>query len=79
MKNNLSTILGERLITIGEVSEGTGLHRNTISKIYHRQDENTGIKVYKAICDFLRIPLSELIEYVPGPSQKYPKKLMRKE
>ncbi|WP_057804378.1 helix-turn-helix domain-containing protein [Pediococcus stilesii] len=68
--NNLSTILGARLITIGEVSEGTGVHRNTISKIYHRQDENVGMKVYKAICDYLQIPLSDLIEYVPDPKEE---------
>ncbi|WP_125713014.1 helix-turn-helix domain-containing protein [Companilactobacillus kedongensis] len=63
--NNLSIILGKRLLSIGDVAEGTGLNRNTISSIYHRKATNINLKTLVAICDYLQVPLSELIEYVP--------------
>lgn len=63
--NNLSTILGSRLLTIGDVVAGTGLHRNTVSKIYHRKADSVRLETFKRICDYLKVPLSELIEYVP--------------
>ncbi|WP_203641697.1 helix-turn-helix domain-containing protein [Levilactobacillus andaensis] len=63
--NNLSTILGQRLLTIGDVSKGTGLSRGTVSAIYHRNVNTVKIATLKRICDYLQIPLSELIEYTP--------------
>lgn len=63
--NNLSKILGERLITIGKVAEKTGLSRGTVSAIYHRRADNVKISTLKLICDYLQVPLHELIDYVP--------------
>lgn len=63
--NNLSIILGERLLTIGDVVKGTGLHRNTISQIYHRKSPRVTLETLKAICDYLQVPLHELIDYDP--------------
>jgi putative transcriptional regulator len=63
--NNLSTILGARLITIGAVVEGTNLSRSTVSAIYHRKADNVKLKTLTAICDYLEIPLHELVDYNP--------------
>jgi len=63
--NNLSIILGQRLITIGDVSKGTGLSRGTISAIYHRKADSVQLDTLKKVCNFLQIPLSELVEYEP--------------
>lgn len=63
--NNLSTIMGSRLLNIGDVVEATGLSRSTVSAIYHRRAENVKLQTLKKICDYLQIPLSELIEYIP--------------
>lgn len=63
--NNLSTILGARLITIGDVVEGTGVSRSTISAIYHRRANNVQLETLTKICDYLQISLSELIDYDP--------------
>ncbi|QCX25751.1 helix-turn-helix domain-containing protein [Companilactobacillus futsaii] len=67
--NNLSAILGRRLLTIGNVADGTGLNRNTISSIYHRKTNNINLKTLIRICDYLQIPLSELIEYIPDKNK----------
>lgn len=63
--NNLSTILGARLLTIGDVVQGTGLSRGTVSSIYHRRADAVKISTLKKICDYLQISLSELINYKP--------------
>ncbi|CAJ1185213.1 helix-turn-helix domain-containing protein [Companilactobacillus paralimentarius] len=68
--NNLSIILGQRLLTIGDVSTGTGLNRNTVSSIYHRKSNNVKLKTLIKICDYLQIPLSELIEYKPSENNR---------
>lgn len=65
MVNNLSAILGARLIKIGEVAEGTGLHRNTISSIYHKKVNNTELSTLIKLCDYLQVPLHDLIDYEP--------------
>jgi putative transcriptional regulator len=67
--NNLSIILGTRLITIGEVVEGTGLSRSTVSAVYHRRADNVKLKTLTAICDYLGVPLHELVEYEPKESE----------
>lgn len=63
--NSLSMILGARLLTIGDVVKNTNLSRGTVSAIYHRRADNVQLGTLKQICDYLNVPLSELIEYVP--------------
>ncbi|CAJ1228941.1 helix-turn-helix transcriptional regulator [Lactiplantibacillus xiangfangensis] len=65
MRNNLSMILGARLLKIDDVTKGTGISRTTLTNIYYRKSENIELKTLRKICDFLQIPLSELIEYTP--------------
>lgn len=63
--NNLSIVLGERLLTVGDVAKGTGLSRGTVSAVYHRKADSVRLATLKKICDYLQISLSELIEYKP--------------
>lgn len=65
MKNNLSRILGERLLKVSDIYEATGLSRSTLTEIYYQRATNVQLETLQKICDFLQIPLSELIEYVP--------------
>lgn len=65
MKNNLSRILGERLLKVSDVHEATGISRSTLTEIYYRRNENVRLDTLQKICDFLQIPLGELIEYDP--------------
>lgn len=63
MKNNLSMILGSRLISISDVSYNTGLSRTTVTDIYYKRANDLKLSTLEKICDFLQISLSELIEY----------------
>lgn len=65
MLNHLSKILGARLISVTELSEGTGISRNTITGLYYRRTKTIKLETLTKICDYLQIPLSELIEYEP--------------
>lgn len=65
MKNNLSMILGSRLISISDVSDNTGLSRTTVTDIYYKRANDLKLSTLEKICDFLQISLSELIEYEP--------------
>lgn len=65
MKNNLSKILGERLLKVSDIHEATNISRSTLTDIYYQRSLNVKLSTLIKICDYLQIPLSELIEYVP--------------
>ncbi|WP_164512064.1 helix-turn-helix domain-containing protein [Lacticaseibacillus daqingensis] len=65
MNNQLSAIMGTRLLTVNEVAEGAGLQRNTVSRIRNKRAKNVTIPTLMKLCDFLQIPLHELIDYDP--------------
>lgn len=65
MKNNLSAILGARLMSITLLSEKSGVSRNTLTEIYYQRSKTAKIETLMKICDVLQISLSELIEYDP--------------
>lgn len=66
MKNNLSMILGARLLTISEVSKATGISRSTLTHIYYKRTSSIKTDTILKICDFLQISMSELFEYDPN-------------
>ena len=65
LNNNLSTILGSRLLTITKVHEDTGVARSTLISLYYRRAKNVKLDTLRKLCDYLQISLSELIEYTP--------------
>lgn len=65
MRNHFSRILGERLLTISKVHEGTGIARSTLINLYYRRSKNVKFDTLRKLCDYLQIPLSELIDYTP--------------
>ncbi|MHC5375404.1 helix-turn-helix domain-containing protein [Enterococcus sp. LJL120] len=70
MKNYLSRILGERLLKVSDVYRGTGISKTTLTEIYYQRALNVQLDTLQKICDYLQIPLSELIEYVPTKKEK---------
>lgn len=66
MKNNFAKLLGERLLKVSDVYSQTGVSKTTLTNIYYQRDRNVQIMTLTKICDFLQVPLSELIEYDPG-------------
>lgn len=65
MKNNLSRILGERLLKVSDIHDFTGISRSTLTQLYYQRSSNIQLETLTKICDYLQIPLSELIEYQP--------------
>ena len=57
----LSTLLGARRMTQVQLAALTGIHRNTISKLYH--DSWAGIRrdTLDRICTALQVQVSELL------------------
>lgn len=65
MNNHFSRLLGERLLKVSDVYRGTGISKTTLTDIYYQRSTNVQLETLQKICDFLQVPLSELIEYVP--------------
>lgn len=65
MKNNLSKILGQRFLKISDLHRQTKISRTTLADIYYQRTANVQLETLTKICDFLVIPLNELIEYDP--------------
>lgn len=65
VKNDFSLVLGAKRLKISDVAKATGISRSTLTSIYYQTNENISTKTLTKICDYLQIPLSELIEYEP--------------
>ena len=61
---NLSTLMGAKRLTIQELSDKTGLARNTISALYHDKAKRIDYETINKLCESLECSSSELIEYV---------------
>lgn len=68
MKNNLSKLLGERLLKVSDVYAHTGISKTTLTNLYYQRSTNVQLETLQKVCDYLKVPLSELIEYVPQES-----------
>lgn len=69
MKNNISKIFGERLLSIAEVAEASGISRSTLTAIYYRKTKGIQFETIEKLCDYLKLPMNELFEYEPNKSQ----------
>lgn len=56
--------LGRR-ITLDDISQATGIHRTTLSKISSRREYNTTTDVLDRLCWYFSCRLEELAEHVP--------------
>lgn len=70
MKNNLSKILGERLLKVSDVFKATGISKTTLTDIYYQRAKNVQLYTLMKICDYLQVSLSDLIEYEPQNSKE---------
>lgn len=71
MKNNISKIFGERLLSIAEVAEASGISRSTLTAIYYRKTKGIQFETIEKLCDYLQLPMSELFEYEPSKSGEH--------
>lgn len=56
--------LGRR-VSLGEISEKTGIHLSTLSRIANQKAANTTIGNLEKICLFFNCSIQDLVEFVP--------------
>jgi putative transcriptional regulator len=54
-----------RRLELGEISEATGIHRSTLSRVLNRPGVNLTADNMSRLCAFFGCSLGELAEYVP--------------
>ncbi|WP_075880135.1 helix-turn-helix domain-containing protein [Vreelandella massiliensis] len=54
-----------RRVTLDEVSQETGIHRTTLSKIANQRGYNTGTENVDRLCAYFGCKVEDIIEYVP--------------
>lgn len=62
---DLSQKVGKRL-TLDDVSEGTGIHRTTLSRMNRLAGANVTTDNLDRLCHYLGCDLHELVEYIPS-------------
>jgi len=66
----LSSILGEKRISMAELSRITKIRPNTIGEMYHECSDRLSIEHLDLICKTLDIQVGDLLRYVPDDSDE---------
>lgn len=53
-----------RVLTMGEISEATGINRNTLSKIANQRGVSVVTSNVEAICRFFKCRVEDVMEFV---------------
>ncbi|PKM84572.1 MAG: Cro/Cl family transcriptional regulator [Firmicutes bacterium HGW-Firmicutes-11] len=61
--NKFSSLLGDRLIRVSEVSKETGISRTTITNLYYRKNDSISLKNLDKLCSYLSCSVGDLLEY----------------
>ena len=61
IKCHLSKLMGEKRLTIADVSRDTGINRGVITRLYHETAIRVDLEVIEKICDYLECDLSDLL------------------
>ncbi len=62
MDNNLSQILGAKLIKISQVAKDTGISRTTLTNLYYKRSKAISGDVLHKLCDYLNCTVGDLLE-----------------
>lgn len=62
IKINLSRIMGEQKLRIADVARGTGIHRGTLTRLYHEKAVRIELDVLEKLCSFLGCRVCDLLE-----------------
>lgn len=66
IKVHLSRVMGEKRISIAELSRMTGLHRNGITKLYNEDTDGVKFDTLDKLCHALDVPVHDIIEFIPN-------------
>jgi putative transcriptional regulator len=62
----LSTLLGARRMTQVQLATLTGIHRDTLRKLYHDNWTSVGRETLNRLCEALQVQVDELLVWVPN-------------
>ena len=60
IKCHLSKLLGEKKLSIADISRDTGINRGVITRLYHETAIRVDLEVVEKICYYLDCDLNEL-------------------
>ena len=70
VKNNLSTLLGERRLRISDVARDTGLSRTTLTALYYERGDAVSYRVLSILCEYLGCEVGDLLAVSEGGDMK---------
>jgi DNA-binding Xre family transcriptional regulator len=62
-----------RVVTLVEIGEATGIHRMTLSKLANHRGYNPSADVLDRLCSYFRCRIEQLVEHIPEDSAPKPK------
>ena len=72
IKNRLPVLMAENGIkTMTELSEKTGLDKNTISNWYNQKLKRYSTDTLNTLCDFFNCQIGDLLIYVPDEKTEF--------
>jgi len=62
VKCHLSRLMGEHKVNITELAERTGLHRNTITLLYHETAKRIDLDALEKLCLYFNCKVGDMLE-----------------
>ncbi|MFB5192021.1 helix-turn-helix domain-containing protein [Alicyclobacillus fastidiosus] len=59
----LSELLGKRRKKVTELAEATGIHHNTLYRLYHEDSTRVDLAVLEKLCEYFNCRIEDLLEY----------------
>lgn len=66
IKNNVSSIMGMKRLSIAETARIAGLRYNTVYKLYHDATKGIDFETLDRLCYALECSISDLLKYIPN-------------
>lgn len=66
IKCHLSKLLGEKRLSIADVSRDTGINRGVITRLYHETAIRVDLEVVEKLCLYLECDLADLFSLEVG-------------
>ena len=76
IKCHFSRLAGEKKAKVQDVANATGIHRNTLTKLYRETTGGIDFETIEKLCNFFNCRVGDLLEYIPedeaGKAQEAP-------
>ena len=63
-KCHLSRTMGEKKLNIQDFADLTGIHRNTIARLYNETNSRIGYSTLERLCRSLNVQVGDLLEFI---------------